>query len=58
MRKYCRHCIFFFFGIASFEPIIGKVLENSSAKENDLRVNDIIITVNDSIEHTCECPKL
>ena len=40
--------IFFFFGIASFAPIIGKVLENSSAEENDLRVNDIIITVNDS----------
>ena len=40
--------IFFFFGIASFAPIIGKVLENSSAEENDLRVNDIIISVNDS----------
>ena len=40
--------IFFFFGIASFAPIIGKVLENSSAEENDLRVNDIIISINDS----------
>ena len=40
-------CIFFFFGIASFAPIIGKVLENSSAQENDLRVKDIIISVND-----------
>ncbi|MDC0232926.1 site-2 protease family protein [Pelagibacteraceae bacterium] len=39
--------IFFFFGIASFSPIIGKVLDNSSAAENDLRVNDIIISVND-----------
>ena len=44
-------CIFFFFGIASFAPIIGKVLENSSAQENDLRVNDIIISVNDSEIH-------
>ena len=40
--------IFFFFGIASFAPIIGKVLENSSAEKNDLRVNDVIISVNDS----------
>ena len=39
--------IFFFFGIASFAPIIGKVIENSSAQENDLRVKDIIISVNE-----------
>ena len=38
-------CIFFFFGIATFAPIIGNVLDNSPAKLNDLRVNDIIISV-------------
>tara|TARA_B100001250_G_scaffold407774_1_gene429088 strand:+ start:277 stop:1305 length:1029 start_codon:yes stop_codon:yes gene_type:complete len=41
-------CIFFFFGIASFAPIIGKVLDNSPAQENDLRVNDVIISVNNN----------
>ena len=41
-------CIFFFFGIASFLPIIGKVIDNSSAQKNDLRVNDVIISVNNS----------
>ena len=41
-------CIFFFFGIATFAPIIGNVLDNSPAKLNDLRVNDIIISVNDN----------
>tara|TARA_Y100001970_G_scaffold292316_1_gene433100 strand:+ start:9828 stop:10856 length:1029 start_codon:yes stop_codon:yes gene_type:complete len=41
-------CIFFFFGIASFAPIIGKIIENSSAQENDLRVNDVIISINES----------
>ena len=40
-------CIFFFFGIATFLPIIGNVIDNSSAQENDLRINDVIITVND-----------
>tara|TARA_Y100000768_G_C23932005_1_gene660572 strand:+ start:173 stop:1201 length:1029 start_codon:yes stop_codon:yes gene_type:complete len=39
-------CIFFFFGIATFLPIIGKVIDNSAAEENDLRVNDVIISVN------------
>ena len=41
-------CIFFFFGIATFLPIIGKVMDNSPAQENDLRVNDIIISINNS----------
>ncbi len=41
-------CIFFFFGIATFAPIIGNVLDNSPAEMNDLRVNDIIISVNDN----------
>jgi regulator of sigma E protease len=39
-------CIFFFFGIVSFLPIIGTVMDNSAAQENDLRVNDVIISVN------------
>ena len=41
-------CIFFFFGIASFLPIIGTVMDNSAAQDNDLRVNDVIISVNNS----------
>jgi regulator of sigma E protease len=41
-------CIFFFFGIATFLPIIGKVIDSTPAKENDLRVNDIIISINNS----------
>jgi len=41
-------CIFFFFGIATFLPIIGKVLETSAAAENDLKVNDVIISVNET----------
>ena len=43
-------CIFFFFGIATFLPIIGTVMDNSAAQENDLRVNDVIISVNNFIE--------
>ena len=39
-------CIFFFFGVATFLPIIGKVMDTSAAQENDLRVNDVIISVN------------
>ena len=39
-------CIFFFFGILSFLPIVGTVMDNSAAQENDLRVNDVIISVN------------
>ena len=41
-------CIFFFFGIATLPPIIGGVMDNSSAQKNDLRVNDIIISINNS----------
>ena len=41
-------CIFFFFGIASFAPIVGKVLDDSAAALNDVRVDDIIISVNDN----------
>ena len=48
--------IFFFFGIASFLPIIGKVMDDSAAKENDLRVNDVIISVNNlQIDEFSDC---
>ena len=51
-------CIFFFFGIATFAPIIGKVMENSSAQINDLRVNDLIISVNNNeIKEFSDIPK-
>ncbi len=50
--------IFFFFGIATFLPIIGKVINNSSAQENDLRVNDVIISVNNvQIDEFSDIPK-
>ncbi|MBD1147917.1 site-2 protease family protein [Pelagibacterales bacterium SAG-MED31] len=50
--------IFFFFGIASFLPIIGKVIDDSAAKENDLRVNDVIISVNNlQIDEFSDIPK-
>ena len=50
--------IFFFFGIASFLPIIGKVMDDSAAKENDLRVNDVIISVNNlKINEFSDIPK-
>ena len=51
-------CIFFFFGIPTFLPIIGKVLDESAAQENDLKVNDVIITVNNTqIEEFGDIPK-
>ena len=50
--------IFFFFGIASFLPIVGKVMDDSAAKENDLRVNDVIISVNNlQIDEFSDIPK-
>ncbi len=50
--------IFFFFGIASFLPIIGKIMDDSAAKENDLRVNDVIISVNNlQIDEFSDIPK-
>ena len=51
-------CIFFFFGIASFAPIIGKIADDSPAEMNDLRVNDLIISVNDNeINEFSDIPK-
>ena len=50
--------IFFFFGIVTFIPIIGKVLDTSAAQENDLRVNDVIISVNNiQIDEFSDIPK-
>ncbi|SVB19504.1 uncharacterized protein METZ01_LOCUS172358 [marine metagenome] len=42
----CLFCILFFFGIASFSPEVGKVLDNSPASMNDIREGDIITRVN------------
>ncbi len=42
----CLFFILFFFGIISFSSEIGKVLDNSPAEINDLRVGDIITEVN------------
>ncbi len=51
-------CIFFFFGIATFLPIIGKVMDNSAAQKNDLRVNDVIISVNNlKIDEFSDIPR-
>ena len=41
-------CVFFFFGIATFAPIIGNVADESSAQVNDLRVNEIIVLETDN----------
>ena len=38
--------IFFFFGIVNFLPIIGSVIENSAAYNNDLREGDRILEIN------------
>tara|TARA_Y100001970_G_scaffold288642_1_gene416545 strand:- start:4040 stop:5068 length:1029 start_codon:yes stop_codon:yes gene_type:complete len=51
-------CIFFFFGIVSFLPIIGKVMDDSAAQENDLRKNDLIVSVNNiQINEFSDIPK-
>ena len=42
----CLFCILFFFGIATFSPEVGKVIENSAASMNDIREGDIIARVN------------
>ena len=42
----CLFCILFFFGIATFSPEVGKVIENSPASMNDIRRGDIIARVN------------
>jgi len=43
----CLFCILFFFGIATFSPEVGKVIENSPAAINDIKEGDIIVLVND-----------
>ena len=42
----CLFCIFFFIGISSFSPIIGNVIEGSSADINDIQKGDTVISVN------------
>ena len=42
----CIFFIFFFFGIVNFAPIIGSVIDKSSASINDIREGDIITNVN------------
>jgi len=39
--------ILFFFGIAKFEPIIGKIIPNSPADINNLKVGDKIYKINE-----------
>ena len=43
----CLFCILFFFGITTFSPEVGKVIENSPASINDIREGDVIVRVND-----------
>ena len=42
----CLFSVLFFFGIASFSPQIGEVIENSAAYKNDIRVGDTVLEVN------------
>ena len=44
----CVLLILFFFGIVSFSPIIGKVIENSPAEINGLIQGDKIININNN----------
>ena len=39
--------VLFFFGIVNFAPIIGNVLENSPASNNDIQKGDIVARVNE-----------
>jgi regulator of sigma E protease len=50
--------IFFFFGIVNFLPIIGSVMENSAAYNNDLRAGDRILEINNiNIEEFSDIPR-
>ena len=50
--------IFFFFGIVNFLPIIGSVMENSAAYNNDLREGDRILEINNkNIEEFSDIPR-
>ena len=50
--------IFFFFGIINFLPIIGSVMDNSSASINDLRKGDKILEINNiKISEFSDIPK-
>ena len=39
-------CMYFISGSPSFKPIVGNVIEQSAANENDIRVGDTIIEIN------------
>ncbi len=45
----CLFSIMFFFGIATFSNIVGKVLDNTSASINDIRVGDVISNIDSNI---------
>ncbi len=50
--------IFFFFGIVNFLPVIGSVMENSAAYNNDLREGDRILEINNiNIEEFSDIPR-
>ena len=50
--------IFFFFGIVNFLPVIGTVMENSAAYNNDLREGDRILEINNvNIEEFSDIPR-
>ena len=40
-------CMLFFFGIVNFAPIVGKVIDNSPAYNNDIQKGDIVVRVNE-----------
>ena len=54
----CLFFFFFFIGISEYSPKIGKVLKDSPASINDIRVNDIILSVNSiNIDNFLDIPK-
>ena len=54
----CFFCFLFFFGIATFTPEIGKIIDNSPASIYDLREGDIITRINDNdIKKFSDIPK-
>ena len=54
----CLFFILFFLGISTFKPEIGKIIENSPAEINDLRVGDLILKINENnISYFSDIPK-
>tara|TARA_Y100000590_G_scaffold233358_1_gene262854 strand:+ start:5035 stop:6069 length:1035 start_codon:yes stop_codon:yes gene_type:complete len=55
----CLFCIFFFLGIVNYAPTIGKVLDNTPAKINDLKEGDTIVSINNkNIQFFNDIPKI